>query len=77
MEWQPIETAPKDKDVLLYLPRRGAIRGQWNSDKYARVPRPYWSHDREWIFGVRETRDCQPTHWMPLPAPPIQAGDEE
>ena len=23
MEWQPIETAPKNADILLYCPRRG------------------------------------------------------
>jgi|GEM_PF-2459301 len=70
MEWQPIETAPKDMDVLLHCPGRGAVRGKWNADQYARVPRPYWSNDRERTFGTRETRDDQPTHWMPLPEAP-------
>ena len=73
MEWQPIETAPKDTDVLLYCPRRGAVRGRWDDNQYARVPRPYWSNDRERIFGSRETRIDQPTHWMRLPAPPSNA----
>jgi len=70
MEWQPIATAPKDADVLLYCPRRGVVRGKWDDCRYARNPKPYWSHDRERIFGTRETRDDQPTHWMPLPEAP-------
>lgn len=67
MEWQPIETAPKDARILLRCPRRGVVCGQWNYDKYASKPKPYWTNDRESLFGVRETRDDQPTGWMPLP----------
>ena len=70
MEWQPIDTAPKDMDILLYCQRRGIVRGHWNTDEYGRNPAPYWTHDRERTWGVRETRDDQPTHWMPLPQPP-------
>jgi hypothetical protein len=70
MEWQPIETAPKNRDVLLFCPRRGIVCGEWNTDRYAKNPRPYWSNDRERMFGTRETRDDQPTHWQPLPLPP-------
>lgn len=70
MEWQPIETAPKNCNVLLYFPRHGAVRGSWNDGRYAQTPKPYWSHDRERMFGTRETRNNQPTHWMPLPEAP-------
>ena len=77
MMWQPIETAPKDKDVLLYCPMRGVVRGCWNDCKHATNPRPYWTHDRELLYGVLNTRNDQPTHWMPLPERPNAQGEEK
>jgi hypothetical protein len=69
--WRPIETAPKDgTEVLLYCPEQGVARGRWNDCRYASNPRPYWTNDAERLFGVSRTRSDQPTHWMPLPAPP-------
>lgn len=71
MSWQPIEAAPKDGTrVLLYCNSRGIVCGEWNNDKYAKKPRPYWANDRERLFGVTETRADQPTHWQPLPEAP-------
>lgn len=70
MEWQPIETAPKDCDILLYCKLRGVVRGEWNDCKYFKNPKPYWTNDRETIFGVISTRSDQPTHWIPLPDAP-------
>jgi len=64
--WQPIETAPKHLSILLYCPRGGVVRGAWADEKFAKNPKPYWRHDRTYLFGIRETRDDQPTHWMPL-----------
>lgn len=61
--WQPIETAPKDRDVLvacshgLYVAR-------------------YCEHDIEWWHvddnkhGPFPLRGSSPTHWQPLPAAP-------
>jgi len=69
-KWQPIETAPKDCNVLLYYPLRGAIRGTWIDEEYAKNPKPYWRHDHAYIFGTGEARTNQPTHWMPLPGAP-------
>ena len=71
MEWQPIDTADKTskESVLLSCPRRGVVIGRWDSDEYAKNPRPYWTNDKELLFGVRATRNDQPTHWMPKPAP--------
>jgi uncharacterized C2H2 Zn-finger protein len=75
--WRPIATAPKDgTEVLLYCPKRGTtVRGRWSDERYANKPRPYWTHDRERIWGKLDTRADQPTHWMPLPPPP-EANDE-
>lgn len=63
-EWQPIETAPKDgQSLLVWCPIRN--RG-------GRATVAYW--DDYWSLthpgGWAEDDDCDPTHWMPLPAPP-------
>lgn len=68
-DWQPIETAPKDQRILLF--RSGhVVCGRWNDDRYARTPRPYWTHDNERTFGVVDARKSPPQFWMPLPPPP-------
>lgn len=72
--WLPIETAPKD-DITIMLYRPSALvwgkvtPGKWNDDKYAQKPRPFWEM---WfkIGTITESRQWEPTHWMPLPAPP-------
>jgi hypothetical protein len=72
MNWQPIETAPKDADfILLY----GKVR---RAAPELSLPFPvqivgYWDEiDEDWccitsgINGPYVTA----THWMPLPEPP-------
>jgi hypothetical protein len=63
-EWQPIETAPRDTDVLLALWAYGIPGGE----RYYQVAQ---STD-----GEHWTTECapiwKPTHWMPLPLPPVQ-----
>lgn len=62
MDWQPIETAPKDGTHMLATgydfddPRQGrhAAVVSWCGDAFMDNYEPY-----EWL-----------THWMPLPAPP-------
>ncbi|MDB5656127.1 MAG: hypothetical protein JWQ94_3740 [Tardiphaga sp.] len=59
--WQPIETAPKDgSTVLVWRPSEG-------EHYLAHVGVDFWS-DKSWY---RSRRSQQPTHWQPLPAPPI------
>lgn len=62
MEWQPIETAPKDGRYIL---------GCYKSDVFAMRFRPTHGTCYEWQLhdGYPE---C-PTHWMPLPEPPAGA----
>lgn len=61
MEWQPIETAPKDGTfVLAYRP----------CDPYFE---PMYFNDGIWHWFDGDSPSFQPTHWMPLPDPP---GDE-
>ena len=72
--WQPIETAPKNRLILLYRPTAvdwGKVTpGRWNSAKFYKKPKPYWEI---WfrIGGAREARAWRPTHWMELPEPPL------
>ena len=60
--WQPIETAPKDwSDVLLHVP-------DLHSDVRTVCEAYFDLDDNSWkspMFGY-----VDPTHWMPLPAPP-------
>jgi hypothetical protein len=60
-EWQPIETAPKDEMFIYYWPRRG---------KRA-IGLAYLAKDGRWRDSEMDwEKRIDPTHWMPLPAPP-------
>lgn len=72
MKWQPIETAPKNRSILLWFPGiyNGMFSvGEWDKNEFAKKPRPYWSCQLERIFGVQTIRDNQPTHWCELEKP--------
>ena len=75
MEWQPIETAPKDgSKILLFIPsnvsRWHVSAGYWRDDAHARKASPFWCAETSHLMGITWMRSHQPTHWMPLPAPP-------
>lgn len=57
-EWQSMENAPKDREILLLTGEtcRRIVIGNW------------YSNDRIWFD--REATRLEPTHWMPLPEPP-------
>lgn len=60
-EWQPIETAPMLKTVLLAVEFDGP--GDWRIKCGS-------FYSNEWhVFGA----SWKPTHWMPLPKPPVSA----
>lgn len=77
--WQPIETAPKDGTSVLIFGTKW--RFDWAGDRdesFAAVcswcepmdDESGWSIDHSTYY----TTDCLvPTHWMPLPEPPVQA----
>ncbi len=74
--WQPIETAPKAGQIVVWCPTMfngGVYLAKWDDDRYAKNPRPYWSLSDEVIYGKLRVRECQPTHWKPLPSPPLGA----
>lgn len=77
MEWQPIETAPKDRSILV-------VGGTWSSDgggsgmcdndyPLTQSVIACWQRDG-WCMGNGDAYNeewwATPTHWMPLPPPP-------
>ena len=70
-EWMPIETAPKgefDTIIMGFVP---------DETGFAPDPREGWwsAETRGWRLTSDPTwrSNPQPTHWMPLPAPPTGA----
>ena len=69
MEWQPIETAPKDGVTVLVYMDGDVFQGQYKNN--------------HWIFPFSNYHGCgccseendSPSYWMPLPSPP--KGHEE
>lgn len=74
MDWQPIETAPRDGTrILLYRP----LADRTNDDKIdikRGVPRDNSCWEETIPPGMDATNytdgACKATHWMPLPEPP-------
>lgn len=61
MEWQPIETAPRDGTPVLAATSRSQYVA-WNNGR-----------SDMWVFvddGRGNSFFFRPTHWMPLPPPP-------
>lgn len=73
MNWQPIDTAPKDRWVLLYRPTAKSWAkvtiGAYNDQRHHKNPKPFWEIKMN-IGGVLDSREWEPTHWMELPDPP-------
>lgn len=69
MNWHPINSAPKDgTPVLAFMPTYYQGRGGQHVVVWMNfTDRPGWySH----VSGIHE-----PTHWMPLPPPPVDPYD--
>lgn len=65
MQWQPIETAPRDGTLILIR-----INKQWiASARWIKTPK-----GECWDYGLSETK---PTHWMPLPEQPSKGDVDE
>lgn len=84
MEWQPIETAPKDERVvrLKQVGKHGEVEGwgyragDWIGGETLEVYEDIMEYAGGWVWHIfypdGTTRDTcrKPTHWMPLPEPP-------
>lgn len=71
-EWQPIETAPKDGTEILTVNIHGDIQiTEWYSvtrDDYVHIEGEIYR--KEITLWHEGWNGNNPTHWMPLPAPP-------
>ena len=73
-KWMPIETAPKD----------GTEVQLWGDEDW--IPKARWLHvhggwyveywDADWR-SYSDSAVYNPTHWMPLPAPPQESENEQ
>ncbi len=72
MNWQPLETAPKDVEaLLLYVvmpPGSEYAKAVGMPEGWSEVDVGEWSSQRRQWESVRIAGT--PTHWMPLPEPP-------
>jgi hypothetical protein len=81
MDWQPIDTAPKDGFFLVHSD--GAIRtmfryqGEWSLPDIPVLVNEFGDHmvSREVYEAYGKTLEIsgvirEPTHWQPLPSPP-------
>jgi hypothetical protein len=69
MEWQPIETAPLMKLLILFCVTERDAAGTVKNWKMGCGTKDYagaWG----WNGYPVKPWDHQPTHWMPLPDPP-------
>lgn len=80
MAWQDISTAPKMRTILLFavtdIAEDGSVRnwkmatGCWHTgyedDQSGAANLTSWNWDGHQV----KKYEVQPTHWMPLPAPP-------
>lgn len=72
MQWQPIETAPKDSTRVLltiYIDgKRQTASGGWDD---------HWTGEC-WVYDSKRIPDgTTPIYWMPLPAPPLNKGEKK
>jgi hypothetical protein len=77
-EWQPIETAPHMKTILLfavtYIGDDGAIRNWKMSTGFFHTGYAVLRDNKSpWNWEGRQlaTYEIHPTHWMSLPEPPV------
>lgn len=75
-EWQPIETAPKDGPKPINDEYPFLLLGwypdlpMWEIIYWYDGPKWQGWRDIDGSIGIPEYR--QPTHWMPLPEPPVK-----
>ena len=79
MDWQPIDTAPTNGEILVFRSDSGPFIARWawmgevvpkdrNGDPvedFDEEHEGWWSD----AYGWQEGSEC-PTHWMPLPKAP-------
>ena len=70
-QWQPIETAPANKRVLLYDEEDGIVTGMNEQWEYQGRKIDDWNaFDGHDLGDSDYCRMIKPTYWMPLPDKP-------
>lgn len=64
--WQPMDTAPLDRFVLLRRPDGNNGIGRYDAQPYNQRPRPFWDDHRKFL-GAAWMRNNPPTGWMEIP----------
>lgn len=76
MEWQPIETAPKDgTNIMVWADGYSwpeVVRYEKYDDEDAKEigSEGYWTFSEELLASVANPEEDLMTHWMPLPKAP-------
>ena len=71
MEWQPIETAPTEGREMFVVRAFRVSNGFTGGREYTTDPWCVWRQG-DGTFA-RWPHHFEPTHWIPLPAPPVSA----
>ena len=66
--WQPIDTAPKDGKTILAAHKHAIFTVYWEAEGDTDTDEPGWCDGD--MNRYEELTTYNPTHWMPLPAPP-------
>lgn len=77
-EWQPIKTAPAMKIILLFAVTDIGPNGEVRNWKMATGCQHTGSKDDEWWEWegrILKAWEIHPTHWMPMPDPPVTPHD--
>lgn len=71
MEWQPIETSPKDGTKILLYGKYGWMIYEKSKVTKTGILVGYFD-DEQWVTVTDNPYEdiMHPTHWMPLPPPP-------
>lgn len=75
--WQPIETAPAYKEVLVWPYPSDYCKTAILEPESRRLGINGWYYT-EYELGFGEVYlPCKPTHWMPLPDPPVKEAQHD
>lgn len=80
MNWQPIDTAPKDGTrILLFFPTFRSMNvqiGSWSHSQHYDNGKLTHESARWWYgstVGLWGGKESEPTHWMPIPEGPVSS----
>ena len=71
-DYQPIATAPKDREILAWWPIQDGhwCTTRWDDEEFCSKPKPHWRpYGLAWCQKTT-IRRCQPTHWREKLPPP-------